>query len=150
MILDVAVCLPKEAETVRLIRSVVKNALTTFGVAQDCVDDICLGLSEACTNVVDHAGPEDEYEVRLQVSADECAISVTNTGEGFDAAALRDEMPSPASPRGRGVAIMLAVMDQVAFISEPEAGTIVRLVKRLAIDPDGPLHRLQAKRSPSA
>ena len=149
MILDVAVCLPKEAETVGLIRSVVRNALATFGVTQDCVDDICLGLSEACNNVVDHAGPEDEYEVRLQISAVNCVISVTNTGEGFDAAALRDEMPSPASPRGRGVAIMQAVMDQVAFISEPEAGTIVRLVKRLAIEPEGPLDRLGVKRHPS-
>ena len=150
MILDVAVCLPKEAETVGLIRSVVRNALTTFGVTRDCVDDICLGLSEACNNVVDHAGIEDEYEVRLQISADNCAISVTNTGDGFDAAALRDEMPSPSSPRGRGVAIMLAVMDQVAFISEPEAGTIVRLVKRLALEPGGPLGRMRVKGQPSA
>lgn len=146
MILDVAVCLPQEAETVGLIRSVVKHALGTFGVTQDCVDDICLGLSEACTNVVDHAWPDDKYEVRLQIDVESCAIRVTNTGHGFDAAALRDEMPSPSSPRGRGVAIMLAVMDRVAFSSEPEAGTIVRLVKRLSIEPDGPLDRLSRKR----
>ena len=147
MILDVAVCLPKEAETVGLIRSVVRNALITFGVTQDCVDDICLGLSEAGTNVIDHAGPDDEYEVRLQIDEDICAISVTNTGEGFDATALRNEMPSPSSPRGRGVAIMQAVMDRVAFSSEPpDAGTIVRLVKRLSIEPKGPLGRLRAKR----
>ena len=147
MLLDVAVCLPKEALTVSLIRSVVKHALGTFGVTGDCVDDICLALSEACTNVVDHAVPDDEYEVRLQVDEARCAISVRNTGEGFDAEALADVMPDPHSPRGRGVAIMRAVMDQVDLSSEPAAGTIVHLTKVLTVEPGGPLERLRRKGS---
>lgn len=145
MLLDVAVCLPKESQTVSLIRSVVKHALATFGVTRDCIDDICLALSEACTNVVDHAVPDDEYEVRLEVDEARCAISVRNTGEGFDAEGLADVMPNPRSPRGRGVAIMRAVMDQVDFSSEPEEGTIVRLVKALTAEPGGPLDRLRRK-----
>ena len=147
MLLDVAVCLPKEALTVSLIRSVVRHALRTFGVTGDCIDDICLGLSEACNNVVDHAVPDDEYEVRLQVDQARCAISVRNTGEGFDAEALADVMPNPGSPRGRGVAIMRAVMDQVDFRSEPEAGTIVHLTKGLTAEPGAPLDRLRRKGS---
>lgn len=146
MLLDVAVCLPKEAETVSLVRTVVQNALTVFGVATECVSDIALGLSEACSNVIDHAAAGDEYEVRLQVDDEECAIRVKNTGDGFDAVALDGTMPSPLSPRGRGVAIMEAVMDAVAFSSEPEAGTLVHLVKRLALEPDGPLDRLRRRR----
>jgi serine/threonine-protein kinase RsbW len=146
VLLDFAVCLPTEAETVWLVRTVVKNGLRTFGVTQDCVDDICLALSEACTNVVDHAVLDDEYEVRLQVDEYQCAISVENTDDGFDASGLEDVMPNPASPRGRGVAIMRAVMDQVAFEPEPAAGTIVNLVKGLSVEPDGLLHRLRRKR----
>ncbi len=149
MLLDVAVCLPKETETVSLIRAVVKNGLSTFGVTADCIDDICLALSEACTNVVQHAGLEDEYEVRLQVDEFVCAISVKNTGEGFDASTLRNVMPSPSSPRGRGAAIMRAVMDQVDFEPEPTAGTIVNLVKTLSVKPDGPLARIRRKHRPS-
>jgi serine/threonine-protein kinase RsbW len=148
MLLDVAVCLPLEAETVGIIRSVVKNALQSFGVTQDCVDDLTLALSEACTNVVDHAIAGDEYEVRLQVDDASCIISVTNTGPGFDARALDDVMPDPSSARGRGVAIMRSLMDQVDFRSEPEAGTIVHLAKTLSIDSDGALARLRRKRQP--
>ncbi|MCA1842832.1 MAG: ATP-binding protein [Actinobacteria bacterium] len=111
MLLDVAVCLPQEAETVGLIRAVVKNALASFGVTEDCVDDIVLALSEAATNIVDHAVPDDEYEVRLQVDEEHCAISVKNTGPGFDARALDNVMPDPSSARGRGVGIMRAIMD---------------------------------------
>jgi serine/threonine-protein kinase RsbW len=145
MLLDVAVCLPLEAETVGIIRSVVKKALRSLGVTQECVDDVSLALSEACTNVVDHAVQGDEYEVRIQVDEANCIISVANTGPGFDAGALDDVMPDPSSPRGRGVAIMRALMDHVDFRSEPEAGTIVHLVKALAIDSDGALARLRRK-----
>jgi serine/threonine-protein kinase RsbW len=146
VLLDVAVCLPKEAETVGVIRAVVKNALLSFGVTFECLDDICLALSEACTNVIDHAVPDDEYEVRIQVDEWNCALSVKNTGLGFDPQALQGVMPDPLSARGRGVAIMRAVVDELDFASEPEADTIVRLVKALSIEPDSLLDRLRRKR----
>jgi serine/threonine-protein kinase RsbW len=147
VLLDVAVCLPQDAESVSLIRAVVRNALQSFRVMPECVDDICLALSEACTNVIDHAG-EDEYEVRLEVDEWRCAISVKNMGHGFDAEALRDVMPDVASPRGRGVAIMHALMDRVEFSSAPQKGTVVRLDKQLDIEPDSLLHRLRQKAKP--
>lgn len=143
MLLDLAVCLPKEAETIGYIRRVATTALHSLGVTQECIDDICLGLSEACNNVVEHAVVDDEYEVRLQIDEEKCAISVKNTGYEFDAAALHDAMPDPLSPRGRGVAIMRAIMDQVDFTSQAEAGTIVTLVKTLTSEPDGLLGRLR-------
>jgi serine/threonine-protein kinase RsbW len=143
--LEVAVCLPRDAETVSLIRSVVTRALTLFGVTQECVDDIRLALSEACTNVIDHAAADDEYEVRLEVNERECVISVTNTGIGFDATSLAGQMPDGSSARGRGVAIMQALMDRVEFRSEPVRGTIVQLVKTLALDADAPIERLRRR-----
>lgn len=147
MHLDVALCLPHEAETVSLIRGVIAGALTKLGITDDCVHDITLALSEACTNVVDHADPADEYEVRLQVDDDRCAISVTNTGAGFDAASLPGVPADVSSERGRGVSIMDAVMDRVDIVSEPESGSIVHLVKTLDLLPDGPMARLARRRS---
>lgn len=143
MKLDVAICLPQESETVALIRGVVTSSLRSFGVTEDCVDDIRLALSEACTNVLDHVDGDDEYEVRLEVDGDACIISVKNTGDGFDAGELSGELPDHTSSRGRGVAIMRAVMDHVELRSEPETGTIVRLVKALSVDAGGPLDRLR-------
>lgn len=143
MQLDVALCLPQDGESVSLIRTVVRDALVKLGVTPECVEDIRLALSEACTNVLDHAGADDEYEVHLRVDDDRCHLSVKNSGHGLDASALQGVMPDPSSRRGRGVAIMRAVMDNVDFTSEPEAGTIVHLVKTLSLDPSGPLARLR-------
>ena len=146
MRLDVAVCLPGEAETVGLVRTVVTNTLVLFGVEDECVEDVRLAVSEACTNVIDHAAGDDEYEVRLEVDEDRCVISITNPGEGFDANTLTGVMPDTSSARGRGVAIMQAVVDRIEFRSEPEAGTVVRLVKTLTIRDDGALGRLRRQR----
>lgn len=90
--LDVALCLPRQAETVGLIRGIVTDALAKLGVAPDCVDDIGLALSEASTNVVDHAAVDDEYEVRFPLDDRRCQISVTNTGIHFEVETL-DVMP---------------------------------------------------------
>ncbi len=143
MKLDVALCLPQEVESVALIRVVIGDALVRLGVTEECVDDIRLALSEACTNVLDHAAADDEYEVRLQVDDEVCEISVLDTGQHIDAGSLDGVMPDSGSARGRGVAIMHAVMDHVSFTSEPEVGTIVHLVKHIDVDPDGPLARLR-------
>lgn len=146
MNLEFAVCLPRDAETVALVRGVVANALSSFGVTPECVEDIRLALSEACTNVIDHAAADDEYEVRLEEDEERCAISIKNTGSGFDATALVGLMPDSSSPRGRGVAIMRAVMDRVEFSSESETGTIVHLVKMLGVEPAAPLANLRRRR----
>jgi serine/threonine-protein kinase RsbW len=145
MRIDVAVCLPQEAETVALIRGAVTSTLSLFGVDEECVEDIRLALSEACTNVIEHAHATDEYEVRVQVDDDRCEISVKNAGDGFDFAALEGQMPGGESARGRGVAIMRAVMDQVRFSSEPREGTIVHLVKQLDVRDGGAMDRLRRR-----
>ena len=143
MHLDVAICLPREAETVALVRSAVADMLRGFGVEADCVEDVRLAVSEACTNVIDHAATNDEYEVQVRVDEHRCVIDVRNTGQGFDAASLSGVRADPLSARGRGVEIMNAVMDGVEFTSEPEAGTIVHLVRDLQVRPESPLARLR-------
>jgi hypothetical protein len=42
---------------------------------------------------------------------------------------------------GRGVALMRALVDNVAFRSEPQLGAVVHMVKSLAYDPAHPLWR---------
>jgi serine/threonine-protein kinase RsbW len=140
--LQISLCLPREAETVALVRASITHTLVGLGVEAHCAGDIRLALSEACTNVIQHASSGDDYEVTVQVDAQHCAISVKNTGLGFDAAALTGIMPHDDSPRGRGVAIMHAVMDVADFESSPESGTIVRLVRELTVREGSPLARL--------
>lgn len=143
MEIDLALCLPREAETVAIVRDIAVSALIRLGVTHECAEDIRLALSEACSNVVDHSEADDEYEVRLLVDETQCEIRVIDSGRGFDAASLQQAAPASAdSARGRGISMMQALVDNVTFESKPEEGTIVRLVKTLTLDENGALHRL--------
>lgn len=122
MELDVALSLPRDTATVSVVRALVADDLRRLGVTEECIDDIRLALSEAVTNVLDHAASQDEYEVRIGIRGRTCTIDVVDCGTGFDAAALATAMPDPSSPRGRGVAIMRAVLDGVRFDRTPSAG----------------------------
>ena len=53
--------LPRDALSVPVVRRVLNSSMRTLGVAEDCLTDIEIALTEACTNVLDHAAAGDEY-----------------------------------------------------------------------------------------
>jgi len=142
-------CLPRDAITVPVSRHVCHSALAEVGATEDVISDIEIALAEACTNVLDHAGPGDEYEITAEVDPEVCVIRVVDTGRGFDAAALRDDAGRATDERGRGVTLMKALVDQVSFVSKDEVGTLVHLEKRLTFHDGAPMQRLAASTATS-
>jgi serine/threonine-protein kinase RsbW len=140
--IDVALCLPRDAPTVAVARRVISAALGELGVTGECLEEIRIALSEACTNVIVHSASDDEYEIRLEVDDDLCQIRVVDKGRGLDTSALSSRIPLPEATGGRGVALMHALMDTAHFESEPEQGTVVHLTKTLELEAEGALRRL--------
>ena len=147
MEIDITLCLPREAETIAIVRDIAISALIRLGVTRDCAEDIRLALSEACSNVVEHSRADDLYEVRLQVGGSTCEMRVVDAGRGLDVDSLEAGPARPDSPRGRGISLMRALVDAINFESRPEAGTIVHLVKTLDLEPTGALARSVRKSS---
>ena len=131
MELSLALTLPRDEQTVAVARHIVRNAMDQVGVEETCVYDFELALSEACTNVLLHSGPGDQYVVRLDLEDRVGMIRVIDVGHGFDSARLQATDPIPEAERGRGLGLMQALVDRVDFTSRPEAGTIVTLEKVL-------------------
>lgn len=138
--LDLSVALPRESVSVPVVRRLAGQALRAFGVEDEDVDDVMLAITEACANVIDHAGATDTYDVKIELSADRCAITVVDQGGGFDAAKVPETVSQDAE-MGRGLALMRALVDNVAFRNEPQAGAVVHMVKNLRYDADHPLRR---------
>lgn len=135
-------CLPRDSSTLSVVRHITASALEELGVVSEEIGDVILALTEAAANVVKHSGADDQYEVHLVIENNTCEIRVVDSGRGFDSDTLGVNMAGPSEERGRGMALMAALVDSVRFESRPEAGTIVHLVKDLALRPDGPLRRL--------
>ena len=146
MNIQLALRLPRDAATVAVVRGVAVDSLARLGVTEECIEEVRLALSEACTNVIDHAHATDEYEVRLDVDETRCVVTVTDTGTGTglaaDGSGASSPMPEDTAERGRGLAIMRALVDAIDFRSVPEAGTVVRLEKTLKVNPGSPLDKL--------
>jgi serine/threonine-protein kinase RsbW len=131
MELSLALTLPRDEQTVPVARHIVRNAMDQVGVEETCVYDVELALSEACTNVLLHSGPGDQYVVRLDLGDRLGMIRVIDVGHGFDSARFQAEDPLPQDERGRGLGLMQALVDRVDLTSRSEAGTIVTLEKAL-------------------
>lgn len=135
--------LPRDRLSVPVTRHLVAAAMGEVGVLRDDAAAVELAVTEACANVVDHAGPGDAYDVAITIEPSHCHIRVVDIGRGFDHANLTPpEMAALDAEHGRGVALMHALVDQVRFESEPERGTVVHLVKRLHFDDSVPARRL--------
>lgn len=129
-----SVRLPVDAQSVPLVRGLLRQALEHFGLVADRVDDILLALTEACANVVKHAGGQEQYEVDVAIDDQVCRISVLDHGEGFDVAAVEEEPRSPLDG-GRGLLLMRALVDRLAFQETEDGRHGVFLEKQLTTSP---------------
>jgi len=127
----VVLCLPHDAASVPITRQVLDSCLETLGVASDTRTDIALALSEACANVVLHAGADQQYEVMARASDGRCVIEVADAGDGTAAVARLSEPVPPTAERGRGLKIIDAVTDNLRLTGNGRAGTTVHFEKAL-------------------
>jgi serine/threonine-protein kinase RsbW len=145
--IEMVLYLPRDSASVPVSRRVLDGCLQTLGVTPDTRADIALALSEACANVILHAGPGEEYEVQVSAKNGQCAIEVVNTGSGDGGpppdgrgngtvrgasgiALSGDPVPATAE-HGRGLKIINAVVDNLQLTGNEREGTTVRFEKTL-------------------
>jgi serine/threonine-protein kinase RsbW len=155
MEIQMALYLPRDAVSVPVSRQVLDSCLETLGVTPDTRGDIALALSEACANVIQHAGPGEEYEVRVSARNCQCSIEVVNAagrdsepspdgistatvhdvrrpgGERRDRVAVADEPLAAIAESGRGLKIIDAVVDNLQLTGDERRGTTLHFDKKL-------------------
>lgn len=128
--------LPREAVSVPVTRQVLDGCLQTLGVTPDTRADIALALGEACANVIQHAGPGEEYEVQVSARNRRCTIEVVNSGSrDTEPVAVADDPVPATAERGRGLKIIDAVVDNLQLTRNDRQGTTVHFEKTLELLP---------------
>lgn len=139
MEIKVVLSLPRDAASVPVSRQVLDNCLETLGVIPDTRADIALALTEACANVILHAGPGDAYEVHASARDGRCIIDVVNTGDQPEPTVPAPDPGSAAGGRpvagaapasrpaehGRGLKIIDAVADNLQLTGNARDGTTI-------------------------
>ena len=131
---------PCDPRFLSVVRLTVAGAAARAGLAVGDIDDVKVALSEACTNVMEHAFPGQEdlaaqsLVIRLDVREGELRLEVLDQGVGFDPKHLPKADTEEVLERegGLGIFLMHGLMDEVKIESAPGSGTRVQLVKRQA------------------
>jgi serine/threonine-protein kinase RsbW len=147
--IDVKLSLPRDAISVPVIRRILRVALVTLRVHDDCISDIEIALTEACTNVLDHARTDDQYEVAVSVHDDHCVIDVIDNGDGFDAAPFGIADADSAAEAGRGIQLIRALVENVRFTPVPGRGSAVHFEKSLVTVDGTPLREVAGPADPA-
>lgn len=110
--------MPAEPASIGLVRHAVRAALASRSVPPEVTADILLAVSEACTNAVVHAYPQNDgvqrFETHVSWCGDELLVTVRDHGRGFT--------PRVDSP---GLGLGLPVMGSLSRrleIRTPEGG----------------------------
>jgi serine/threonine-protein kinase RsbW len=141
MEINLVLHLPRDVASVPVSRQVLDGCLETLGITPDTRADIALALSEACANVVQHAGLGEAYQVQVGVGNGRCVIEVVNTGseadgewvdgEWAEGVTLASDPAPPTAEHGRGLKIINAVMDNLQLTGNERQGTTVHFEKKL-------------------
>jgi serine/threonine-protein kinase RsbW len=119
------------AENLALARLALAGMAGSVGAPHETVADLKLAVTEACTNVIQHAygsgDGTDEIVVRYAAKPGAVEVEVEDSGNGFEPEGERREGPGP----GLGLMIIRELTDEVT-IATGNAGSRIRFVKRFS------------------
>jgi len=121
--------LPAQPSNVSLARAVLRSLATHGGFSDLQASEIGVAMSEAYTNVIQHANTT-WVTLRFALEPNALTIEVEDDGEGFDTAIL-DQPYFPEHEVGRGMHLIRSLMDTVECQSSP-MGTMVRMTRMKA------------------
>ncbi|MDR7074888.1 anti-sigma B factor RsbW [Fictibacillus barbaricus] len=133
---------PAKPEYVGVVRLTISGLANRMGFSFDEIEDIKIAVSEACTNVVNHAYKDVEKgQVRIacNIYEDCLEITVVDQGNSFDVESISENL-GPVDGKsvdqlnegGLGLFLIDTLMDKVEIKSE--AGVMVTMTKYLHRD----------------
>jgi len=128
--------LPSSLPQLAPLRAQLRTFLRRLGLPANVVHDIVLATHEAVVNAMVHGNARQAtryVEIEVTVEGERLTVEVSDEGSGFAWPEWlqrgRERATPPEALAGRGILVMTAVMDDVAF---SERGSVVRLTKRLS------------------
>ncbi|MET1073141.1 MAG: SpoIIE family protein phosphatase, partial [Umezawaea sp.] len=112
---------PAESSRLAPVRKTLRGWLDQCGLPPRAVQSVLVAVGEACANAIEHGHPgtaPDAVTVRAEAMVNDLYLTVADTGS------WKTPQPEVNAHRGRGVALMRAMMQQVTITPGPTGTTV--------------------------
>jgi serine/threonine-protein kinase RsbW len=134
----VEVRLPSELGFEKVALSTAASMALLMGFSKDRVEDLKTAVAEACINAIEHGNQLDNsltVDVILSSTDDELEVKVIDDGGGLTETPASPDMDKKMlgeeDPRGMGMFLIQALVDEAEWHQGPPGKSFVRLVIRL-------------------
>jgi serine/threonine-protein kinase RsbW len=134
----VEVRLPSELGFEKVALSTAASMAHLMGFSDDRVEDLKTAVAEACINAIEHGNQLDHslnVGVILSTTGDELEVKVIDDGAGISQTPADPDMDKKMlgeeDPRGMGMFLIQALVDEAEWHQGPPGKSFVRLVIRL-------------------
>jgi serine/threonine-protein kinase RsbW len=131
----VVLTLDARPENLALTRLALAGVAANASAPRDVVADLKLAVTEACTNVIQHAYGDDgsvgTIVVRYRGEPGMLSIQVEDSGSGFEPGRVPETTERNGTGNGMGLMIIRVLTDELE-ISDTGSGTRLTLVKRFS------------------
>ena len=141
---SVEVRLPSEMGFEKVAMCTAAGMAGLMGFSHDRIEDLKTAVAEACINAIEHGNKSKQelpVEVILSRSEDELEVRVIDDGQGVSDAPhspdIDRKMLGEEDPRGMGMFLIQALVDEAEWHKGPPGKSYVRLLIRLSKEEEG-------------
>ncbi len=134
----VEVKMPSRLGFEKVAMSTAASVAKLMGFEDDRIEDLKTAIAEACINAIEHGNHLDEnlnVGVILSAGKDALEIKVIDDGTGLHVQPPKPDidrkMHGEEDPRGMGMFLIQALVDEVEWVADSRGSSYVRLVIRL-------------------
>ena len=135
---SVEVRIPSELGFEKVAMSTASSMAALMGFSNDRIEDLKTAVAEACINAIEHGNQLDSslnVGVILSTTDDELEVKVIDDGVGIAkppaSPDIDRKMHGEEDPRGMGMFLIQALVDEAEWHQGPPGKSFVRLVIRL-------------------
>ena len=103
----------------RQLREWVRDVSLAQGMAEARVEQVVIGVNEACMNIIEHAYQHKIGDIILEIYRDQDSMvyELTDFAQPMDCAKIKSRKLDEIRPGGLGVHFIQEVMDKVEYVA---------------------------------
>lgn len=133
--LSIELRLPSKLGFEKIAMQTAASYASLLGLGPERIEDLKTAVAEACINAIEHGNHGDEkvvVGVILSMDHERLEVKVLDHGSGIQHAVhapdIDKKMLGEEDPRGMGMFLIEALVDEVEWVSNPPEGSYARLV----------------------